>query len=60
FWKFFKREVLYNKYYETFDSYREACKKFFSELDSFAPRMRTLLTENFQIIGKEKPKIAIA
>jgi transposase len=51
FWKFFKREVLYNRYYDTFDKYKAACKKFFGELDSYAPRLRTLLTENFEIIG---------
>jgi len=51
FWKFFKRQVLYNRYYETFDRFREACKKFFSELAAFAPQLRTLLTDNFPIIG---------
>ena len=51
FWKFFKRQVLYNHYYDTFDKFRAACKKFFAELDAFAPRLRTLLTDNFQIIG---------
>jgi len=51
FWKFFKREVLYNCYYDTFDKYKSACKNFFAELDSYAPRLRTLLTENFEIIG---------
>jgi transposase len=51
FWKFFKREVLFNRYYDTFDKYKTACKDFFGELDSYAPRLRTLLTENFEIIG---------
>jgi transposase len=60
FWKFFKREVLYNRYYETFDAFRDACKRFFKGLDAFAPRLRTLLTEKFQIIGDKKPKMAIA
>lgn len=50
FWKFFKRKVLYNHYYETFGEFRDACKTFFAELDAFAPRLRTLLAENFQII----------
>jgi len=59
FWKFFKREVLCNRYYETFDKFRDACKTFFKGLDAFAPRLRTLLTENFQIIGDKKPKITI-
>lgn len=60
FWKFFKRQVLYNRYYETFDEFRSACGKFFAELDRFAPRLRTLLAENFQIFDDKKPKTCIA
>ena len=60
FWKFFKIEVLYNRYYETFDTFRGACRKFFAELDMYAPQLRTLLAENFQIIGDKKPKTSIA
>ena len=52
FWKFFKRQVLYNHYYEAFDDYKNACKQFFCELDSYAPKLRSLLTENFEIIGR--------
>ena len=51
FWKFFKRQVLYNRYYEAFDDYKGACKQFFQELDSHASKLRSLLTENFEIIG---------
>ena len=51
FWKFFKRKVLYNRYYEAFDDYKEACKRFFCELDSHVSQLRSLLTENFEIIG---------
>jgi transposase len=51
FWKFFKRKVLYNRYYEAFDAYKNACRKFFRELDSYAEQLRSLLTENFEIIG---------
>ena len=28
-WKFFKKQVLYNRYYESFDTFREACEEFF-------------------------------
>lgn len=59
FWKFFKRTKLYNHYYETFDRFRDACKSFFAELGEYASQLRTLLTENFQIIGNRKPKITI-
>jgi len=51
FWKLFKRQVLYNRYYEHFSEFRDACETFFAQLDAYAPRLRTLLTENFQIIG---------
>ena len=50
FWKFFKRQVLYNRYYETFDKYKEACRAFFDGLDAYIPQLRTLLTENFEIV----------
>jgi hypothetical protein len=52
--------VLYNRYYESFGEFRDACTKFFAELDAFAPQLRTLLAENFEIIGNKKPKISIA
>ncbi len=51
FWKFFKRQVLYNRYYEAFDDYKDACKRFFRKLDSHVGQLRSLLTENFEIIG---------
>jgi transposase len=60
FWKFFKREVLYNHYYDTFDKFRDACKGFFAGLDEHVPKLRTLLNEKFQIIGNKKPKFAIS
>ena len=50
FWKFFKKQVLYNRYYPRFDDFRAACQAFFAELDRYASQLRTLLTENFQII----------
>ena len=51
FWKFFKRQVLYNRYYEAFNDYKKACKRFFDELDSYTSQLHSLLTENFEIIG---------
>jgi transposase len=50
-WKLFRRQILYNHYYEKFDQFSTACRKFFDELDSYADQLRTLLTENFQIVG---------
>ena len=53
FWKFFKRQVLYNRYYETFADYKAACKQFFADLDAHAEQLRSLLTDNFEIIRSD-------
>jgi transposase len=51
FWKFFKGKVLYDHYYATFTEYKNACQQFFANLGNHAQQLRTLLTENFEIIG---------
>jgi hypothetical protein len=43
-------EVPYNRYYETFDKYKEACRAFLDRLVVYVPQLRTLLTENFEIV----------
>jgi transposase len=50
FWKYFKRQVLYNRYYETFADYKAACKAFFAGLDAHQRQLRSLLTDNFEIV----------
>jgi transposase len=50
FWKYFKRQVLYNRYYETFADYKAACKAFFAGLDAHQRQLRLLLTDNFEIV----------
>ena len=59
-WRFLKRQMLYNRYYETFGEFRDACKKFFAELDTYGLQLRTLLAENFPIIGDKNPGTSIA
>ncbi|WP_338065374.1 IS630 family transposase [Thiospirillum jenense] len=49
-WKFFKKQILYNKYYSCFGMYEDACHDFFQNLDWWAVQLRPLLTENFEII----------
>ena len=51
FWKFFKKEVLYDTYYERFKDFKQACERFFRNTSVYAAQLRSLLTENFQIIG---------
>ena len=49
YWKFFKKKVLNNRYYETFDEFKQACKNFFRKRKKYLPELETLLAENFHI-----------
>ena len=51
FWKFFKKQILYDTYYDTFSKFRQACERFFQNSNAYAHQLRSLLTDNFQIIG---------
>ena len=51
FWKFFKKETLYQVYYETFNKFEIACKSFFRCIKSNMKKTSDLLAENFHIIG---------
>ena len=50
-WKFFKKKVMYNTYYETFESFESALYDFFKNWDSNDPEIQFLLTLNFEIIS---------
>jgi len=52
-WKFFKKQVLYNKYYSTFSEFKSACMEFFHKknLRRYKKELHSLLTENFQIVS---------
>jgi len=49
YWKFFKRKVLNDRYYETFAEFKLACEIFFRKQKKCLPELQTLLAENFQI-----------
>ena len=49
YWKFFKKKVLNNRYYETFGEFKRACESFFRKRKKYLPELQTLLTENFHI-----------
>ena len=52
-WKFFKKKVLANAYYESFLDFRKACLSFFYKRTwrSFRPELDSLLTDKFQLIN---------
>ena len=49
YWKFFKKKVLNNRYYETFAEFKRVCESFFRKRKKYLPELQTLLTENFHI-----------
>ncbi|WP_371128822.1 transposase [Nitrosomonas sp. Nm132] len=51
YWKFFKKKILYGCYYETFSLFKSTCEAFFTSSDHYKAELRTLLADNFQIIG---------
>lgn len=49
-WKFFKKKVLYNKYYENIKEFRSAAISFFENIDRHADELRLLLDGGFENI----------
>jgi transposase len=49
-WKFFKKKITYNTYYEKFSVFRKCCLNFFSNIQNYQISLKTLMTENFQLI----------
>ena len=49
-WKFFKKKVVKNKYYEKFDSFEQAIIQFFENIQKHAGELQTLLNFKFGII----------
>lgn len=49
-WRFMKARVLRN-YFPTFDQFQRAVGHFFNHLDDYADDLRSLMTENFQILN---------
>jgi len=52
-WKFFRREVVNNRYYSSFAEFTEQSLFFFECLSEHVDRLKSLLTLNFQLFGKK-------
>lgn len=50
-WKFMRKTILYNKYYEKFADFKVVVMRFFENIDQYNDKLCSLLTKNFQIIG---------
>jgi transposase len=49
-WKYFKKQVMKNKYYQTYDEFYEMVTRFFRDLMCNLDDLKSLLTLNFGII----------
>lgn len=49
-WKFFKKNVLYNTYYKTFDMFRKAAINFFRNIDQQQKELEQLMSGDFQTL----------
>jgi transposase len=52
YWKYFKKIILYNRYYKRFDEFKSACEEFFRNILQHKNELHSLLTENFHSIGE--------
>jgi len=50
-WKFMRKTILYNKYYEKFSDFKHAVMLFFQNTAQYRDKLSSLLTKNFQIIA---------
>lgn len=49
-WKFLKKKLRKNKYYNTFKKFLNAIYDFFKNIDDYREELKTLLTLNFEIV----------
>lgn len=49
-WKFFKKKIMKNKYYEDFKTFKIAIEQFFENFDQYKSQLITLLNFKFRII----------
>ena len=50
-WKYFRKQVPCNRYYEHFEDFKRACVDFFETIPKYKQALRRLLTENFPILS---------
>lgn len=49
-WKFFRKKVLYNKYYEKIADFRVACVSFFRNISIFDEELKNLMAGGFELV----------
>jgi len=54
-WKYFRKQVMHNRYYKRFEDFKAACLTFFDNIPKHKQALRQLLVENFHIIQRTAP-----
>jgi len=52
-WRFMHKKVTYNKYYESFDIFKNKILDFFDNIEKYKKDLKTLLVDNFEIIDSQ-------
>ena len=50
-WKFTKKKLVHNRYYEEFETFVNEVEKYFTNLSEYSADLNTLLSRKFQIIN---------
>ena len=50
-WKFMRKRAAPNGYIESFGDWRDAVMGFFKDIKKYKPELRTLMAENFELLG---------
>lgn len=53
-WRFFHQKVTWNRYFETFEEFKNTSLGFFKNLKYYDKELATLLTDNFQVVPSQK------
>jgi transposase len=48
-WKFFRKKVLYNKYYEKLDDFRQASINFFKNIGAYWDELASIMSDEFEL-----------
>jgi transposase len=51
-WKFYRKKILYHRYYSSLREFKTVTMDFFKSLSSHREELATLLTEDFEITGR--------
>lgn len=53
-WRFFHQKVTWNRYFETFEEFKNESLAFFQNLKRYEKELATLLADNFQVVPSQK------